>query len=150
MGRQATNNALDSTTSRSTTRGIGRQLHRGLRGYLHLGSRGGQNATAPTILQSFLGSPHQTQDLISHSLRRGTPLLVDFGYAAILDSLENEVSDIDNTMMGQGGRAALSSIPSPLVRWKEESGVIDGDSCQVSNFEISRQNELKFLFHYRY
>ena len=131
MGRQATNNALDSTASRSTTRGIGRQLHRGLRGYLHLGSRGGggQNATAPTILQSFLGS-NASQDLISHSLRRGTPLLVDFGYAAILDSLENEVSDIDNTMMGQGGRAALSSIPSPLVRWKEESGVIDGDSCQ--------------------
>ena len=129
MGRQATNAALEAGSgSRTTSRGIARQLHRGFRGYFHLGSRGGQNATAPTILQSFLGSnTPQAQDIISHSLRRGTPLLVDFGYA-ILDSLENEVADIDNSVMGSGGRAALSTIPSALVRWNEESRVIDGDS----------------------
>ena len=54
-------------------------------------------------------------------------MLVDFGYA-ILDSLENEVSEMDNSVMGSGGRAALSAIPSALKRWNEESCVIDGDS----------------------
>ena len=51
-------------------------------------------------------------------------MLVDFGYA-ILDSLENEVSEMDNSVMGSGGRAALSAIPSALKRWNEESCVID-------------------------
>merc|ERR1712037_735388 len=46
----------------------------------------------------------------------------------ILDSLENEVSEMDNSVMGSGGRAALSAIPSALKRWNEESCVIDGDS----------------------
>jgi hypothetical protein len=128
MGRQAGAVALEAGGSRNVARGIARQLHRGFRGYFHLSSRGGQNPTAPTILQNFLGSNNpQAQDLLSHGLRRGTPLLVDFGYA-ILDSLENEIPDIDNSVMGSGGRAALSTIPSALVRWNEESRVIDGDS----------------------
>ena len=59
-------------------------------------------------------------------MRRGAPLLVDVGYA-ILDSYENEMTDLDN-LGGSSGRAALSSIPSALVRWNEESRVIDGDS----------------------
>lgn len=126
MGRQAANAVEGSSSSRNTNRGLARQLQRGFRGYFHIGSRN-QNATAPTILQNFLGGNGAHQELISTSLRRGTPLLVDFGYA-ILDSLENDVSDIDNSVMGSGGRAALSTIPSALVRWNEESRVIDGDS----------------------
>ena len=64
---------------------------------------------------------------MSQGLRRGGPLLVDFGYA-ILDSLENDAIDADSSVMGSGGRAALNTIPSALVRWTEESRVIDGDS----------------------
>jgi hypothetical protein len=54
-------------------------------------------------------------------------MLVDVGYA-ILDSYENEMADLDNLGGNGGGRAALSTIPSALVRWNEESRVIDGDS----------------------
>jgi hypothetical protein len=36
-----------------------------------------------------------------------------------------KVGDIDYS---SSGRAALSTIPSALVRWNEESRVIDGDS----------------------
>ena len=52
---------------------------------------------------------------MSQGLRRGGPLLVDFGYA-ILDSLENDAIDADSSVMGSGGRAALNTIPSALVR----------------------------------
>ena len=85
---------------------------------------GANHPSAPAILQNFLGT--NPQDLITHGLRRGAPLLVDVGYA-ILDSYENEMTDLDN-LGGSSGRAALSSIPSALVRWNEESRVIDGDS----------------------
>ena len=63
------------------------------------------------------------QDL---GLRRG--LLVDFGFA-ILDSLdENGIPDLEGNVLSSGGRAALNTIPAALVRWNEESRVIDGDS----------------------
>ena len=101
-----------STNFRSRHRNIARQLPTGFRSYFHFGRN--QHPTAPTILQSFLGSNgHGAQELISNSLRR-TPIFMDFGYA-LLDSLENEVPDIDNSVMGTGGRAALSTIPSALV-----------------------------------
>ncbi|XP_059079512.1 E3 ubiquitin-protein ligase HUWE1-like isoform X2 [Tigriopus californicus] len=127
MGRQAgaTN---ESATNRPGTRAIQRlRPAGGLRGYIQLNSRGAQgNPSAPAILQSFLGT--NPQDLITQGLRRNTPLLVDFGFA-ILDSLENELPDMDGTgVFGNGGRAALGSIPSALVRWSDESRVIDGDS----------------------
>ena len=52
---------------RSASRSLTRQLHRGFRGYLHMGSRG-QNPTAPTtLLQNFLGggnSGHQGKFII--------------------------------------------------------------------------------------
>ena len=133
MGRQTNGTSMEPSGpgGRSASRSLTRQLHRGFRGYLHMGSRGGQNPTAPTtLLQNFLGgnTGHgQGQDWLSQGLRRGGPLLVDFGYA-ILDSLENDVTDLDNSVMGSTGRAALSTIPSALVRWNEESRVIDGDS----------------------
>merc|ERR1719225_2223426 len=129
MGRQATNTTMDGPGgTRSTSRGIARQLQRGFRGYLHFGGRNQNAASGPNNLLSFLsGNGPRAQELISRSLRQGTPMLVDFGYA-ILDSLENEVSEMDNSVMGSGGRAALSAIPSALKRWNEESCVIDGDS----------------------
>merc|ERR1719189_2060983 len=129
MGRQATTGVADGPGgSRSTSRGIARQLQRGFRGYLHFGGRNQNAASGPNNLLSFLsGNGPHAQELISRSLRQGTPMLVDFGYA-ILDSLENEVSEMDNSVMGSGGRAALSAIPSALKRWNEESCVIDGDS----------------------
>merc|ERR1719189_3575549 len=129
MGRQATSGVADGPGgSRSTSRGIARQLQRGFRGYLHFGGRNQNAASGPNNLLSFLsGNGPHAQELISRSLRQGTPMLVDFGYA-ILDSLENEVSEMDNSVMGSGGRAALSAIPSALKRWNEESCVIDGDS----------------------
>merc|ERR1719189_1965520 len=129
MGRQATSGVADGPGgSRSTSRGIARQLQRGFRGYLHFGGRNQNAASGPNNLLSFLsGNGPHAQELISRSLRQGTPMLVDFGYA-ILDSLENEVSEMDNSVMGSGGRAALSAILSALKRWNEESCVIDGDS----------------------
>eukprot|EP00095_Tigriopus_kingsejongensis_P000123 maker-scaffold450_size166944-snap-gene-0.20 protein:Tk00123 transcript:maker-scaffold450_size166944-snap-gene-0.20-mRNA-1 annotation:"hypothetical protein DAPPUDRAFT_313219" len=126
MGRQA-GSGNDSNSNRTGTRAVQRHRASNLRGYIHLNTRGAQgNPSAPAILQSFLGT--NPQDLINQGLRRGTPLLVDFGFA-ILDSLENELPDMDgNGMFGNGGRVALSSIPSALVRWSDESRVIDGDS----------------------
>merc|ERR1719483_1882435 len=129
MGRQATSGVADGPGgSRSTSRGIARQLQRGFRGYLHFGGRNQNAASGPNNLLSFLsGGGPRAQELISRSLRQGTPMLVGFGYA-ILDSLGNGVSEMDNSVMGSGGRAALSAIPSALKRWNEESCVIDGDS----------------------
>jgi len=132
MGRQANGTSMEPAGPRGTSRSLTRQLHRGFRGYLHMGNRGQTGPTAPaTLLQNFLGGGNhgnQGQDWLSQGLRRGGPLLVDFGYA-ILDSLESDVNDLENTMGGGTGRAALSTIPSALlVRWNEESRVIDGDS----------------------
>ena len=88
-------------------RGIARQLQRGFRGYLHFGGRNQNAASGPNNLLSFLsGNGPHAQELISRSLRQGTPMLVDFGYA-ILDSLENEVSEMDNSVMGSGKFAAF-------------------------------------------
>lgn len=131
MGRQV-NPTGQSGSETGAARGVAAggqrtlQRHRGFRGYINLNSRGQTgNPTAPAVLQNFLGS--NPQDLITQGLRRGTPLLVDFGFA-ILDSLENEIPDLSDGVLGAGGRAALSTIPSALVRWNEESRVIDGDS----------------------
>ena len=130
MGRQV-NTAGQTGADPGAARGVAAggqrtlQRHRGFRGYINLNSRGQTgNPTAPAILQNILGP--NPQDLITQGLRRGTPLLVDFGFA-ILDSLENEIPDLSDGVLG-AGRAALSAIPSALVRWNEESRVIDGDS----------------------
>ena len=141
MGRQpGADNASGTavgTTARTGTRTM--QRHRGgrLQGYIQLnraaaggggggGGGGGQNPSAPQVLQNFLGATNP-QEIISQGLRRGTPLLVDFGFA-ILDSLESELPEVDGSGLMIGGRAALSTIPAALARWNEESRVIDGDS----------------------
>ena len=131
MGRQV-NPTGQSGSESGAARGVAAggqrtlQRHRGFRGYINVPSaRQTGNPTAQGVLQNFLGS--NPQDLITQGLRRGTPLLVDFGFA-ILDSLENEIPDLSDGVLGAGGRAALSTIPSALIRWNEESRVIDGDS----------------------
>ena len=126
MGRQAAGNSSEPRTSERTVGGHRALLrNRGFRGYVNF-NRGQNNSQAPQqILQNFLGQ--NPQELITQGLRNGTPVLVDFGFA-ILDSLDNDIPDIDTGAMGAGGRAALSTIPSALVRWNEESRVIDGDS----------------------
>ena len=62
-------NILVTLGPRSASRSLTRQLHRGFRGYLHMGSRG-QNPTAPTtLLQNFLGggnSGHQGKFIIMY------------------------------------------------------------------------------------
>ena len=119
-----------TTGASRAARTLQRQRGPGFRGYIHLNSRGGGhggNPTAPAIIQNFLGGGGggvgMHQDL---GLRRG--LLVDFGFA-ILDSLdENGIPDLEGNVLSSGGRAALNTIPAALVRWNEESRVIDGDS----------------------
>ena len=120
-----------TTGASRAARTLQRQRGPGFRGYIHLNSRGGGghggNPTAPAIIQNFLGGGGGGggihQDL---GLRRG--LLVDFGFA-ILDSLdENGIPDLEGNVLSSGGRAALNTIPAALVRWNEESRVIDGDS----------------------
>ena len=119
-----------NTGASRAARTLQRQRGPGFRGYIHLNSRGGGhggNPTAPAIIQNFLGGGGggvgMHQDL---GLRRG--LLVDFGFA-ILDSLdENGIPDLEGNVLSSGGRAALNTIPAALVRWNEESRVIDGDS----------------------
>ncbi len=131
---------LFTAASRTSTRSL--QRHRGGGIRIHLNARGndgtgaggvGGGATAantPAILQNLFGS---RSELVSQGLRRGGPLLVDFGFA-ILDQLgiDNDLGDLDggNSVLGGAGgvRAALSSIPSALIRWNEESRVIDGES----------------------
>ncbi len=124
---------------RSNTRNLPRSTRGGGGIRIHLNSRAGNalgNPSAPAILQNFLGNP---QDLIQHTLRRGTPLLVDFGFA-ILDhlGLDSDLADLETMGVGGAGgvlgncpgsgRAALNTIPSALIRWNEECRVIDGDS----------------------
>ena len=119
-----------ATGASRAARTLQRQRGPGFRGYIHLNSRGGGhggNPTAPAIIQNFLGGGGggvgMHQDL---GLRRG--LLVDFGFA-ILDSLdENGIPDLEGNVLTSGGRQALNTIPAALVRWNEESRVIDGDS----------------------
>merc|ERR1712080_328834 len=134
MGRQV--NPTGQTGSESgAARGVAAggqrtlQRHRGFRGYMNVSTRQTGNPTTPAVLQNFLGT-NGGQELITQGLRRGTPLLVDFGFA-LLD-LENDgilgAGDVSDGVLGAGGGAALSTIPSALIRWNEESRVIDGDS----------------------
>lgn len=125
MGRQT--GVADASANASRITGGNRTLlrHRGFRGYVNLSSRGQNNPAPAQLLRNFLGQ--NPRGLITQGLRNGTPVLVDFGFA-ILDSLDNEIPDLGEGGLGGGGRAALSTIPSALVRWNEESRVIDGDS----------------------
>ena len=112
--------------NRGGTRTLQRQ--RGFR-YIQLGR--GSNNTGNNILQSLL-SPRSSQDVLhigNHSinmgLRESTRVLVmDSGSGfAILDS-----DELPFEGFGQSGGSALSNVPNALLRWNEESKVLDGDS----------------------
>merc|ERR1712173_312911 len=63
-----------------------------------------------------------------HDIRDATrELVMDQGFA-ILDSLEDEIPGLEGGLLGQAGGSALSTVPNALVRWTEESRVLDGDS----------------------
>merc|ERR1719507_1750829 len=70
-----------------------------------------------------------------HDMRDATRVLVmDQGFA-ILDSLEDEIPGLEGGLLGQAGGSALATVPNALVRWTEESRVLDGDSlhdCMTS------------------
>jgi E3 ubiquitin-protein ligase HUWE1 len=121
MGRQPGSEASTARTARTM------QRHRGgFRGYIHLNSREQGNPSAPTLIRNILGGAGGGQQDIISQTRRG--LLVDFGFA-ILDSLEGgDIPELEGSVLGSNGRAALSTIPAALVRWNEECRVIDGDS----------------------
>merc|ERR1711892_591093 len=122
-----------------SARGQGRSLtrQRGFR-YIQLNPRnGGGVPGTPAILQSLLGH-NSVRDFLqltgNHAglnvgpMRDATRVLVmDSGSGfAILDSLEDEIPGLEG--LGQGGGSALSTVPNALVRWTEESRVLDGDS----------------------
>jgi len=122
-----------------SARGQGRSLtrQRGFR-YIQLNPRnGGGGPGTPAILQSLLGH-NSGRDFLqltgNHAglnvgpMRDATRVLVmDSGSGfAILDSLEDEIPGLEG--LGQGGGSALSTVPNALVRWTEESRVLDGDS----------------------
>jgi len=122
-----------------SARGQGRSLtrQRGFR-YIQLNPRnGGGVPGTPAILQSLLGH-NSGRDFLqltgNHpglnvgAMRDATRVLVmDSGSGfAILDSLDDEIPGLEG--LGQGGGSALSTVPNALVRWTEESRVLDGDS----------------------
>ena len=125
----------------------------GFRGYVNFGggNRGNQQQGGPQqFIQNFLGS--NPQELINQGLRNGAPVLVDLGFA-FLDSLDGNdlaADGLESGVIGSGGRAALSTIPSALVRWSEESRVIDGDSLHDAvtgvKPQILEQGEARALF----
>merc|ERR1711972_269634 len=131
----------EQVVSSGAVRGQGRSLtrQRGFR-YIQLNPRngvGGNGPGTPAILQSLLGH-NSGRDILQFTgnhpglnlgtMRDATRVLVmDSGSGfAILDSLEDEIPGLDG--LGQGGGSALSTVPNALVRWTEESRVLDGDS----------------------
>ena len=157
MGRTGGEGA--GVAARAGARSLTRQ--RGFR-YIQLNPRaGGTQPGTPAILQSLLGhnSGREFLQLTTGGLggagregRDATRVLVmDQGFA-ILDSLEDEIPGLESGILGQGGGSALATVPNALVRWTEESRVLDGDSlhdcmtgCKPDILEVvekAREEEL--------
>merc|ERR1719474_2241526 len=47
---------------------------------------------------------------------------------AIFDNLEDELPGVEPSLLGGASTSSLSTVPNALVRWTEESRVLDGDS----------------------
>ena len=108
----------------ASVRGQGRSLtrQRGFR-YIQLNPRthGSNGHGSSQILQQLLG-PSNGRDIFQFT-ESTRVLVMDSGFA-ILDA--DEVNGFDG--IGQASGSALSSIPNALLRWNEESRVLDGDS----------------------
>ena len=121
MGRSEQGHGAGS--SRAQARTLSRQ--RGFR-YIQLNPRTGGSHGSTQILQQLLGTAG-TRDFLGQ-LTEGTGstrlLVMDQGFA-IVDS--DEFPGFDGPM-GQSNNSALGNVPNALVRWTEESRVIDGDS----------------------
>jgi len=121
-------------TSRSQNRTL--QRNRGFR-YIQLNPRNGGGAGpppgTPAILQSLLG-PSTARDFLtftgntgtvtSNGLRDARVVVMDNAFA-IFDNLDDELPGVES---GLGTNSSLSTVPNALVRWTEESRVLDGDS----------------------
>ena len=132
-------------TNRTQSRSAALQRHRGFR-YIQLnpragGAAGGPPPGTPAILQSLLGGPN-SRDFLTFTgagagMRDARVLVMDNTFA-IFDGLDDELPGVglDGGMLGSlgggvggsGGASALNTIPTALVRWTEESRVLDGDS----------------------
>jgi len=130
----------------AVARGQGRTLQRS-RGFRYIalprnggnGGNGPNGPGVPAILQSLLGhnsirdflqlSGTGGANLTQNRLQDARVLVMDSGFA-ILDSLEDEIPGLESGgLLGTTGGSALSTVPSALVRWSEESRVLDGDSA---------------------
>ncbi|QQP39183.1 Uncharacterized protein FKW44_019980, partial [Caligus rogercresseyi] len=102
-------------------------------------------AAAPTIhphrpyyKTSWGEPPTHKNSFTFDSEEAGQPLMMDVVGLSLLDSMDNDMPDLDSANLSSGGRAALSSIPSALLRWNEESRVIDGESMHDCVTNLSR------------
>ena len=116
MGRS--DQVAGAASSRGQARSLTRQ--RGFR-YIQLNPRSGSGHGNSQILQQLLG-PSNGRDIFQFTDSTRV-LVMDSGFA-ILDS--DEISGFEG--IGQSSGTALSSVPNALVRWNEESRVLDGDS----------------------
>ena len=116
--------------SRSQNRTL--QRNRGFR-YIQLNPRtGGPPPGTPAILQSLLG-PSSARDFLTftgnapgNGLRDARVVVMDSAFA-IFDGLDDEMPGVESGLLG-GANTSLSTVPNALVRWTEESRVLDGDS----------------------
>ena len=117
-------------TTRSQNRTL--QRNRGFR-YIQLNPRnGGPPPGTPAILQSLLG-PSSARDFLTftgnapgNGLRDARVVVMDSAFA-IFDGLDDEMPGVESGLLG-GANTSLSTVPNALVRWTEESRVLDGDS----------------------
>merc|ERR1712059_81155 len=153
MGRSA------EPVAAGSARGQGRSLtrQRGFR-YIQLPRNGAGAPGTPAILQSLLGHSNRGDFLQLSTnpgginmggIRDSTRLLVmDQGFA-ILDSMEEGgMEGIEGGILGQTGGSALSTVPNALVRWTEESRVLDGDSLHDC-MTVCKPDVLEIIEKYR-
>ncbi|GAB6020026.1 hypothetical protein CHUAL_002775 [Chamberlinius hualienensis] len=94
----------------------------------------GRHSNPPAILQRLLGpSPHDVLHLTSGlhgqntSASQARVLLANDDLRIVTDVDLVEIQD-SNTLCGCSPSGSIASIPSALMRWTEESQVLDGDS----------------------
>ncbi|XP_076304373.1 LOW QUALITY PROTEIN: HECT, UBA and WWE domain containing E3 ubiquitin protein ligase 1 [Tachypleus tridentatus] len=101
----------------------------------HMYAGGSRHPNPPAILQRLLG-PSTAQDILqltssfnSHPASGQTRVIFANSDLRILATDEDlfEIQE-QNSLLSGGGSGTLASIPSALVRWTEESRVLDGDS----------------------
>ena len=142
MGRSDQTHGANS--ARAQARSLTRQ--RGFR-YIQLNPRTGSSHGSSQILQQLLGTSG-SRDLLGQFTESTRLLVMDSGFA-ILDSgrsnnsrthlhtVDRDLDQAFNNLLADelngfetmnSSSSALNNVPNALVRWTEESRVIDGDS----------------------